>query len=343
MLFSDLPKSMLALHAGQDRAEVLERAWEQSWGSRNSLPDTGPESDGPLNDGLRSSWAQHDDTPLLVLNGTSVHDNCRVSTSVLDADVDASPNQQALTDRRPSTADCQSQSSFERLRPTIPLTRRRTWALPATHDTVDYLNCDPVVGADVRLSTAALLSARFPVVSPSGRLTDCGGGDPIQVVDGGYLDNSGAWTVVDLWRRVRHAVKEHNTGTGTCIVPVFLQIDNEYAVEDRAPHRRPPVESLVPLSVFTHIRQGNENNARQQAALIFDAPTFGAVARAEVSGVTVRRYAHVYPGAQPGTKAPLGWLLSDSAMNGLDKQLENNERALRTVRSWFDADLRCDR
>lgn len=45
---------------------------------------------------------------------------------------------------------------------------------------------------DIRLSTAAILSSRFPYVSPAGKVFDR------YFVDGGYFDNSGAGTVLEL-------------------------------------------------------------------------------------------------------------------------------------------------
>jgi len=47
------------------------------------------------------------------------------------------------------------------------------------------------------LSTAALLSARFPVISPVARYDGEVGGT-IRIVDGGYSDNSGAATGADV-------------------------------------------------------------------------------------------------------------------------------------------------
>jgi hypothetical protein len=45
----------------------------------------------------------------------------------------------------------------------------------------------------LQLSTAAVISARFPVISPPARLS-LGDGEPVSLVDGGYLDNTGALT-----------------------------------------------------------------------------------------------------------------------------------------------------
>jgi hypothetical protein len=48
-------------------------------------------------------------------------------------------------------------------------------------------------GSDIRLSTAMILGARFPYVSPGGKL-----GNSSYFVDGGYFDNSGTGTVHEM-------------------------------------------------------------------------------------------------------------------------------------------------
>jgi len=338
LLFSDVPKAIAGLHFGQDRAEVLERSWEQSWSGGSDLWDEGPESSGPLHRGLRESWREEPRVPLLLLNGTSVHDDCRVSASVLDADVE-DPQDSV-------TGDCYTQRRFAA--PAGPGSPRAGWALPATHDVFDYLSCRGRRNADVRLSTAALLSARFPLVSPSGRLEGCAGEDTIHVVDGGYVDNSGASTAVELWRQLEREVDDHNRRGGKCIVPVFLQIDNDYAREGAAEERRRPYEPFVPLQVFANVRAGNGADARQAAALEFHRERFGPVRRAVTDRGVVHRYAHVYPRAHPGTRAPLGWALSHPSMVSLDRQVGRfaaggEQDALSTIGEWFDPGLRCER
>jgi hypothetical protein len=52
--------------------------------------------------------------------------------------------------------------------------------------------------ADVRLSTAAVLSARFPVISPSGTVRRSRGEAIAHVVDGGYFDGTGLLALQQL-------------------------------------------------------------------------------------------------------------------------------------------------
>lgn len=60
-----------------------------------------------------------------------------------------------------------------------------------------------LLGEDVALSTAAHDSARFAYVSPAGRLLSKDGADQGHVVDGGYFENSGAATLMDVLHVLR--------------------------------------------------------------------------------------------------------------------------------------------
>lgn len=60
---------------------------------------------------------------------------------------------------------------------------------------------ETLLGQPVRLSTAAFLSARFPVISPVATLTSRDG-KRFRLVDGGYFDNSGVASIVELLRAI---------------------------------------------------------------------------------------------------------------------------------------------
>jgi predicted acylesterase/phospholipase RssA len=77
----------------------------------------------------------------------------------------------------------------------------------------------------LRLSTAVLLSARFPGLSPAGWLsapdrTDLG----TVVVDGGFIDNSGATSAADAIAALRAAAEELELPK---VLPVALMISND--------------------------------------------------------------------------------------------------------------------
>lgn len=85
--------------------------------------------------------------------------------------------------------------------------------------------------------TAAMLSARFPYITPSGVVTSCDGNSALagQFVDGGYVDSSGLITLADLIPTLTAAVRVHNAATVaqagpgqpvTLVVPIVVYLGN---------------------------------------------------------------------------------------------------------------------
>jgi hypothetical protein len=82
-----------------------------------------------------------------------------------------------------------------------PLATTTTIVDPAFADT---LTVGRLIGTELPLSTAALLSARFTYVSPAGLIDTHRTDAPrwIRLVDGGYFDNSGAVTAQEIARAI---------------------------------------------------------------------------------------------------------------------------------------------
>ena len=318
LLFTDLPNSLLKLDIRPDRAGVLERAWQNAWGA-----------DSPLADGLLATWTADPRMPLLMLSGTSVQDGCRINNSVLDADVEEVTTAKALRAR-----DCLSMGAFA----SDSKASLADSAFAATHDLFDLL-CET---EDVRLSTAALLSARFPWVSPAGRIPRCGTSFATYAVDGGYFDTSAASPIQELWARLEPLIRSHNqSNAGPCVVPVLLQLDNHYTEPRNPGATGRPWEAGVPLAAVRAARDARENDARQAAALLFSTSTVAGVTPTD--GETLARYAHLFPRAHPGTSAPLGWALSQASMDDLTNQLREpaNQREFGKIRRWFSDEITC--
>ncbi len=62
---------------------------------------------------------------------------------------------------------------------------------------------------DITLTSGAILGARFPYLSPAGRIADN------YFVDGGYFDNSGAGVVQEIIRGILNIAKEDSLHNGT--------------------------------------------------------------------------------------------------------------------------------
>lgn len=337
-----------------DRARVLELAWEDSWQDLPLDPANEPRcelADQPetvsLTSGLRETWCLG--APLLLLNGSEVNSACRFNTSVLDNRTLVRADGQS-EEQPPTPTNC--------LRPPTVLAARDSSNGPmgATIDLQDYL-CDD---RDIAMSTAALLSARFPFVSPSARVEPCAvtegtahdtvespaaavATEPSFVVDGGYIDNSGASPLVELWAEVSAYVDTHNADPdNVCIVPVFLQLDNGYDFDTGSRPKRPN-ELMVPLSTALGARGSREAEAKQVAANIFTTPDFSGNQRAiSATGARIVRWTRIVPEAHPGVQAPLGWVLSDAATADLDAQLAAEaDDGFKNVDQWLADGLQC--
>lgn len=177
---------------------------------------------------------------------------------------------------------------------------------------------------DLPLSTAAFLGARFPYVSPSGHLSGqcrrskggaleadkssaCASAKAavceMRLVDGGYADNSGLFTIDALWPSLRQLVMNFNRASKRKIAPVIVELDNHYqaALDTELAARGTGAESVVPLVTAFGARNSMETFAR---ALAY---------RLRPPGCTVT----ISPGLHPGLTAPLGWELSKGARDDL--------------------------
>ncbi len=285
-LFTDMLASFLRPATGEDRAGTLEQAWERA-------------SDGAMAQPFFAAQLSGRE-PYLLLNGTNVADGCRILTSPIrtQQDTDAvmctrAGDRATAVDAAPSTIDLRNQ-----LCPTC----------------------------DISYATAALNSARFPLITPAGRVLGQAGASPIDVVDGGYRDNSGASTLVDLWPEWQATLSARHA----TVRPIFLQIDNGYSAADL--HPRPPInlnQLTAPLTAQLSLEHGIESAARQQSQHLFDG----------VCGDT--RYVRITTLPHPGISAPLGWVLSSQAAADLRSQLRINLRAILAVRRALDGTGGC--
>jgi hypothetical protein len=81
---------------------------------------------------------------------------------------------------------------------------------------IDSLDALHVLGKDVRASTAAHNSARFTYISPAGDLGDGNG----SAIDGGYFENYGALSALELARAARYALRNEKPGVKLVILMI---------------------------------------------------------------------------------------------------------------------------
>jgi hypothetical protein len=333
LTFRDLPNGLLRLEPRDaDRAAVMERAWEDAFGRHS-----------PLARGLFEMSVEADGRPrfpLLLLNSATVDDGCRLDVSVLSAatSVRVGPRPPA------GTENCLALTPFAPGRDAVG-GAQDTAALGASKDVYDYLCTADGRRHDLRLSTAAHLSARFPYVSPTGALTRCGQSKQRTfALDGGLVETSGVSSLTEIWARLSGRIQQidNDPTRRVCIEPRLLMVDNGYLQDTPAGDPSRPQELLAPPSGLSKVTSVRSARAEQVAALAFDH-AFGAVAchgpgEVEVPREPVAaRVAHIVPLARPGPQAPLGWSLSRFARRDLAEQLRspNNLCQIALVRSWY--------
>ncbi|MFT4283415.1 MAG: hypothetical protein QM598_01105, partial [Protaetiibacter sp.] len=260
-------------------------------------------------------------TGYLVLGSTDATSLCKVLVSQLDL----SPGGWAQTDagegaQTAAAPDCAS--------------RRAEFA--STIDLVDYLGgCR----ANLSWATAAELSARFPFVSPGGRISPdtlpegCRRVADLQLVDGGSTDNSALGTWVDVAPTLTALIRATNAAADgearPYVVPVLLFATNEPGSDVIvAPDGTRP-DALVPLAAILGAKGPQTSPSawlRRASDAYLQACPPGADACARVvsavrqtlpGGVVVAS-----PSTDPAISVPLGWSLSSFSRSRLRFEAE---------------------
>jgi hypothetical protein len=327
LLLGDAPNAFVHLARPRDRARVLEEAWQ------DALPALSVERNGRRvgRDFLAAQDANSKPSfPLLMLSSTDVDDGCRINVSALQLASPVTPSRNGL----PGT--CRSVDPFQ------PFHGTANQAIAGTRDVTNYVCTSK--GDYLSYATAALLSARFPFVSPSGALRRCAtagaktaNSDVIYAVDGGYLDSTAASPLVQLLQNVAIAppvvsAPPSETASPVCYQPVVLQIDNGYAdsVAPSPPGR--PRELTAPLTGKSAAAGAYGDNSEQELAEL------ATLSRCAAGNADLPpTYLHVVPQLHPGTTAPLGWSLSKTAQTDMNKELAGgeNQLALCNARRWL--------
>jgi hypothetical protein len=184
LLYTDFMQRFLPVAILPDRAAALEDSWALSWSDQT--PDA---IKGRLAGGFTALWRdaamRGDWLPALLLNGTLREDGKRVVTSHLRVGSDI---------------------------------------FPSTYDFFD-LHCaareDGIRQArDVPVVSAIMNSTRFPYLTPAGTMRNCHQPGINHILDGGYFENFGAVTALDM---LNWAVAEAGRKQ-VPIRPVIIQI-----------------------------------------------------------------------------------------------------------------------
>jgi hypothetical protein len=250
----------------------------------------------------------------LVLNSTSVGTLCRVLVS----DVALQPAAPPASSTGAATAadpDCRTPH------PDAP-------DLPA--GSFDLLSLYGSCTGPLATSTAAMLSARFPYVTPTGVVPACNGLTEQQLVDGGYAESDGLGTLVDLAPRLMNLVRGYNAGVRDragepFVVPTVVFLQNHFGTDVSAAPSSATGEILAPPRARAAAGELQEYRAARQrieALLAEPVPCTGGSDCPAAAGPQVPRFALVAPATEPSVTAPLGWTLSSASLDQLQKAMD---------------------
>ena len=312
----DLTAAQMPAHQRYpDRAALMEHAWEAE--------DSGLTDPFPLTEPA-VPWR-------LLFNSTAVRTGCR---AILPDRSLAGPGEPAPAAGPPLSCGLGS-------------------AAPAANSYDLFAKLPCLKGIDA--ATAALLSARFTFISPSGAVNGCGRSQRStaqeQFVDGGYADSSGLATLAGLAPGLTAAVRQYNTSAVagaragqpvTLVVPVTVFLGNSPQVvpSPTAPGSDP--ELLVPVDASAASGNLTTPNAFLQqlgqetaAAAWLPCPPAGppsgappglgcSAIRNAATGIIPKQLVLVAPQTVPRVAAPLGWVLSPASRMALDAALQQD-------------------
>ncbi|MDA0169742.1 hypothetical protein OJ998_11660 [Solirubrobacter taibaiensis] len=182
---------------------------------------------------------------------------------------------------------------------------------------------------EISLVTAALLSARFPLVAPPARLGvdetkafDDGVCeqpplDPVIVRDGGYMENSGVLTIAELLPAVQSVINERSGGPR--IWPIVVSIDDD-----------PPKPNELR---FEDAPTGALGISKKANSGLLTAGARATIRNCAVPGVN---YVRLSPEPHMGAQAATGWEISETTREeDLGESLRSGQasKTLRTLQA----------
>jgi hypothetical protein len=350
----------------RDRAALLERSWERRFANVIGIKRDDWKSGCPGDlrcpfmslrpkDGL---WL-----PLLLINGTSAATGQRLLTTALDPSYAIAPEhcptkaaQNVVSELKAKSLTNQPYVTEDIGQCPIFMDTTRFHTLLTNDTDVDFwariqrfflweyirehfpFNRPKRNFDDIRLSTAAHNSARFPVISPPGAVRNVKHNVVDRIVDGGYIENYGALTAMEL-AIAMHAIQPE-------LAPFVLVISND-------PDENPDLNRIevpdtvfltdvsIPLQAIATARDGRGRLAVLQLNAALDTmtdPSCGA------DTAHVRVWPQYVQSASGGAKekkslpVSLSWWLSTPIQIHLHQQTEGvknqNENGSEIEKTW---------
>lgn len=165
---------------------------------------------------------------------------------------------------------------------------------------------------DLTLSTAAGLSARFPIVTPVGWYRRGDDGVKYRLADGGYYDNSGVATALDMGRAIAQAT--NSAPTSPQIELIYLAIVDKPNNKVTANLEGQGLNELFsPVRAALNVRSARGKNIVQRAEYLLNAGS-------PDEGQSLRFRKILLQKQLDGDQLPLGWLLSETSQKIIDQQ-----------------------
>ncbi|HET9715046.1 MAG TPA: hypothetical protein VFP60_02575 [Pseudolabrys sp.] len=337
----------------RDRAALLERSWELRFAEVTGGRNPGHWQDQCPGD-MRCPFVTmrpHEGLwlPLLLLNGTSAATGQRLLTMMLDpvytpaARCPTAASSLAVSEIKMKSLTSQTYVT-ENHGPGCPIFMEATrFHTLLTNDTdVDFWaglqrlfvweyvreklsflfakqNLD-----DIRLSTAAHNSARFPIISPPGAVRNLRHNIVDRIVDGGYVENYGALTAMELAVAIRAAQPG--------LSPFVLVISND-------PDENPDLNRLevpdsvlltdvsIPIQAIANTRTGRGRLAVQQLNSVLDILTRSSCGDDTAHVRVWPQYRTEADGSEEKTSRPvsMSWWLSTPVQIHLHQQTEGTK------------------
>ena len=190
----------------------------------------------------------------------------------------------------------------------------------------------PATCPTVRWSTAAMLSARFPFVTPAGRFPGGSGGcashDLVQLVDGGYADNTGLSTLADLAPEVAERILQANTAAdgsseNPFILPVLMYLQNSTGGDIKTAGNK-TAEPLIALS-DSRIKKAQVSSDAWIQRIVVGLDNVCPPTNSDCRGARTKfretipsGVVLVSPTTRPSIAPPVGWTLSRLSRDNLN-------------------------
>lgn len=232
LFFRDTLSYFSPMPLSKDRAGVLEAAWEEAWLQRSGkILSTDLRSNPNEVENLPPPWRTDIDEAQVVLTASSSFwksgepevtfaiDSCRIER-IFKSDFLCAWTQSLTDIPNVFFNGVHEQSGRRILTSNVEITE-------SLRNTIDFFD---VHDTSISLSTAVHNSARFPIISPAGVLSNKGNING-SIIDGGYADNSGSLTTQMVADTVLIELSERYPDVQ--FIPIFVEITNDTAPELR--------------------------------------------------------------------------------------------------------------